>query len=45
MWVGWLKRRSRARTADPHPFALPIASLTEAQALSQWERDAAMMTP
>ena len=24
---------------DPHPFALPIAALPEAQALSQWERE------
>jgi hypothetical protein len=38
MWVGWLKRRSRPGTVDPHPFALPVASLPEAQALSQWER-------
>ena len=28
----------RMPAGDPHPFALPIASLPEAQALSHWER-------
>jgi len=49
MWVGWSRRRKpphgrghgsrRQPTVAPHPFALPIASLPEAQALSRRERD------
>ena len=30
--------RANFQAVDPHPFALPIATLPEAQALSQWER-------
>ena len=45
MWVGWLRRRSRPLAVDPHPFALPLASLPEAQALSHRERERGMVTP
>ena len=32
------RRLTPTDTGNPHPFALPIASLLEAQALSHWER-------
>ena len=32
-------RRGWRAADDPHPFALPLAALSEAQALSQWEQE------